>query len=61
MAKARSLRKGVPLKTCSPDQAKRAELATQQQAIRAALPAVYNEKLVYRCAAAPNGPPAAAK
>jgi hypothetical protein len=60
MTKARGLRKGVPLKTCSPDQAKRAELATQQQAIRAALPAVYNEKLVYRCSAAPQGPPAAA-
>ncbi|HEX8300247.1 S1C family serine protease [Sphingomonas sp.] len=60
MSKARSLRKGVPLKTCSPDQARRAELATQQQALRAALPAVYNEKLVYRCAAAQEGPPAAA-
>ncbi|RYD87915.1 MAG: hypothetical protein EOP61_34640 [Sphingomonadales bacterium] len=59
MTKARSLRKGVPLKTCSPDQAKRAELATQQQSIRTALPAVYNEKLVYRCAAAPEGPPPA--
>ncbi|MBX3566016.1 MAG: trypsin-like peptidase domain-containing protein [Sphingomonas sp.] len=58
MAKARGLRKGVPLKTCSPDQAKRAELATQQQAIRAALPAVYNEKLVYRCTAGAEGPPA---
>jgi hypothetical protein len=46
------LRSGVPLKTCSADQAKRAELATQQQSIRAALPPVYNEKLVYRCAAA---------
>jgi hypothetical protein len=60
MTKARALRKGVPLKTCSPDQAKRAELATQQQAIRAALPAVYNEKLVYRCAAGAQGPPPAA-
>jgi len=52
MKQARALRKGVPLKTCSTDQAKRAELATQQQSIRAALPPVYNEKLVYRCAAA---------
>lgn len=59
MAKARSLRKSVPIKTCSPDQAKRAELATQQQAIRMALPAVYNEKLVYRCAPAAEGPPSA--
>jgi S1-C subfamily serine protease len=52
MKQARALRKGVPLKVCSSDQAKRAELATQQQSIRTALPPVYNEKLVYRCAAA---------
>ncbi|NYT42755.1 trypsin-like peptidase domain-containing protein [Sphingomonas sp. R-74633] len=51
MKQARALRKGVPLKECSTDQAKRAELATQQQSIRTALPSVYNEKLVYRCAA----------
>jgi S1-C subfamily serine protease len=51
MKQARALRKGVPLKSCSADQAKRAELATQQQAIRTALPPVYNEKLVYRCTA----------
>lgn len=60
MNQARALRKTVPLKTCSSDQAKRASLATQQQAIRTALPPVYNEKLVYRCDAAPDGPPAAA-
>ncbi|MDF2386016.1 hypothetical protein JMG10_31410 [Nostoc ellipsosporum NOK] len=54
MKQARALRKGVPLKECSSDQAKRAELATQQQSIRTALPPVYNEKLVYRCAA-PDG------
>lgn len=58
MKQARDLRKGVPLKECSSDQAKRAELATQQQNIRAALPGVYNEKLVYRCA--PAGPEAGA-
>ncbi len=58
MSKARALRKGVPLKICSPDQAKRAELATQQQAIRTALPAVYNEKLVYRCSPTLQGPSA---
>ncbi len=51
ITQARALRKGVPLKECSADQAKRAELATQQQNIRTALPAVYNEKLVYKCAA----------
>jgi V8-like Glu-specific endopeptidase len=58
MKQARSLRKGVPLKECSSDQAKRAELATQQQNIRTALPGQYNEKLVYKCA--PAGPDAAA-
>ncbi len=52
MKAARDLRKTVPLKICSSDQAKRAELATQQQSIRATLPPVYNEKLVYRCAPA---------
>lgn len=52
MRKARALRAAVPLKTCSTDQAARAQLATQQQALRAALPPTYNEKLVYRCAAA---------
>jgi S1-C subfamily serine protease len=51
MKQARALRKGVPLKECSSDQAKRAELATQQQSIRTALPPVYNEKLVYKCLA----------
>lgn len=51
MKQARALRKGVPLKECSSDQAKRAELATQQQSIRTALPPVYNEKLVYKCSA----------
>jgi hypothetical protein len=51
MAKARSLRAGVPLKSCSADQTARATLASQQQALRAALPATYNEKLVYRCGA----------
>jgi len=60
MAKARQLRSGVPLKSCSADQAARASLATQQQALRAALPPVYNEKLVYSCSPAPAGPPPAA-
>ncbi len=58
MTQARALRKGVPLKECSSDQAKRAELATQQQSIRATLPPVYNEKLVYKCSAV-DGAPAA--
>jgi hypothetical protein len=49
MTRARQLRATVPLKTCSADQPARAALATQQQALRAALPTVYNEKLVYSC------------
>lgn len=49
MERARQLRASVPLKSCSTDQAARANLATQQQALRAALPPVYNEKLVYSC------------
>lgn len=54
MKRARELRATVPLKQCSSDQAARAQLATQQQALRAALPPVYNEKIVYRCRAAPG-------
>ncbi|MDV3459338.1 serine protease [Sphingomonas sp. HF-S4] len=60
MEKARALRSSVPIKTCSADQAARAALATQQQALRAALPQVYNEKLVYSCSPAASGPPTAA-
>jgi S1-C subfamily serine protease len=59
MKRARQLRAGVPLKACSADQGARAALATQQQALRAALPPVYNEKLVYGCKPALTGPPSA--
>ncbi|MFZ5747974.1 MAG: S1C family serine protease [Pseudomonadota bacterium] len=52
MSRARDLRKNVQTKSCSTDDAARANLATQQAAIRGALPGAYNEKLVYRCAAA---------
>lgn len=52
MARARQLRTQVTLKACSSDQSARGSLATHQQEIRAALPPVYNEKLVYSCAAA---------
>lgn len=52
MKAARALRATVPIKQCTADQTARAALATQQQSLRAALPPVYNEKLVYRCAAA---------
>ncbi|TGX55160.1 serine protease [Sphingomonas gei] len=61
MTKARQLRTGVPLKSCSADQAARANLATQQQLLRAALPPLYNEKLVYSCSPAASGPPPAAE
>jgi hypothetical protein len=52
MTRARALRTQVTLKQCSADQAARGQLATRQQEIRAALPAAYNEKLVYSCSAA---------
>jgi hypothetical protein len=52
MTRARQLRAAVTLKSCSQDQAARGNLATQQASIRAALPPMYNEKLVYRCAPA---------
>nr|WP_302053772.1 trypsin-like peptidase domain-containing protein [Sphingomonas tagetis] len=49
MADARKLRAAVKIKACSTDQAARADLASKQQAIRTALPQVFNERLVYRC------------
>ncbi len=52
MVAARRLREGVKLKACSTDGAARANLAGQQAAIRAALPALPNERLVYACKAA---------
>ena len=51
MTRLRALRTQVTLKNCSSDQAARGNLATRQQEIRASLPPVYNEKLVYRCTA----------
>ena len=49
MADARKLRANVSLKTCEAQGAERANLATQQAAIRDALPPLPNEKLVYSC------------
>lgn len=49
MDAVRQIRSQVTLKACSPDEAARANLATQQAAIRAALPAYPNEKIVYSC------------
>lgn len=49
MAKARKVRSGVTLKGCTADAGALTALATQQDAIRGALPAAPNERLVYRC------------
>ena len=53
MDAARKLRAGVKLKACAPEGADRANLSTQQTAIRDALPSLPNEKLVYTCKPAP--------
>ena len=53
MDAARKIRAQIPLKQCSADAAARAQLGTQQQSVRAALPPQYSEKLVYSCTAAP--------
>lgn len=53
MDAVRKIRSQVTLKACSPDEAGRAQLATQQAAIRAALPPTPNEKIAYSCSAAP--------
>ncbi|MGH6614639.1 S1C family serine protease [Sphingomonas sp.] len=52
MDAARKIRTQVTLKSCSSDIAARANLSTQQAAIRAALPPYPNEKIVYSCKAA---------
>jgi S1-C subfamily serine protease len=49
MTKAREIRAGVTLKSCTADADQIAALATQQDAIRSALPPTPNERLVYRC------------
>ncbi len=56
MDSVRKIRSQVTLKACTPDEAGRANLATQQAAIRAALPPQPNEKIVYTCSPAdPSG------
>ncbi|MGY2733125.1 S1C family serine protease [Sphingomonas sp. UYP23] len=55
MDELRKIRSQVTLKACSPDEAGRANLASQQAAIRTSLPARPNEKIVYQCEAAPAG------
>ena len=49
MTRAREIRAGVTLKGCTADPDQLAGLAAQQDAIRGALPASPNERLVYRC------------
>ncbi len=55
MTKAREIRAGVTLKSCTADASELAGLAAQQDAIRSALPASPNERLVYRCQPAAAG------
>ena len=52
MDAARKIRAQIPLKQCSADAQARAQMGTQQQSIRTALPPSYSEKLVYSCAPA---------
>ncbi|QNA84569.1 trypsin-like peptidase domain-containing protein [Sphingomonas sp. So64.6b] len=49
MDAARKVRSQVTVKACSPDIGARANLSSQQAAIRAALPPYPNEKIVYSC------------
>jgi S1-C subfamily serine protease len=49
MTDARKLRSDVKIKACSTDPVQRADLAAKQQAVRTALPQVFNERLVYTC------------
>ncbi len=55
MTKAREIRAGVSLKSCTADPDALAGFAAQQDAIRSALPASPNERLVYRCQPATGG------
>ncbi len=55
MKLAREARAGITLKACTTDADALAGLATQQEAIRAVLPATPNERLVYQCQKAAAG------
>jgi hypothetical protein len=55
MTKARETRAGITLKSCTANPDELAGLAAQQDAIRSALPASPNERLVYRCQPAAGG------
>jgi len=49
MAKAREIRAGATIKGCTADAEALAAFATQQEAIKSALPPTPNERLVYEC------------
>jgi hypothetical protein len=49
MARVRSVRRGVEVKSCTNDPEARTLLGDQLRDIRAILPRVPNERLVYRC------------
>jgi hypothetical protein len=49
MAKARTIRAGATLKSCTADTGTVAAFAAQQDAIRAVLPPAPNERLIYQC------------
>lgn len=49
MKRAREMRSGVDVKSCTIDAGELEALAVQQEAIRSALPASPNERLVYEC------------
>lgn len=49
MAEARRLREGINIKACSADEEALAILGDRQDTIRATLPRLPNERLVYRC------------
>ncbi|HWT11774.1 MAG TPA: serine protease [Allosphingosinicella sp.] len=49
MSRVRAMRRGVDVKSCTADQEARTVLADQQREIRALLPQLPNERLVYSC------------
>lgn len=61
MAKAREVRAGVTLKSCTADADALEGLRVQQDAVRAVLPASPNERLVYQCQKVAAGAAAAIK
>jgi hypothetical protein len=55
MERARAARRAIEVKACTADPAERTTLAERQREIRALLPRLPNERLVYSCARAPAG------